>query len=91
MDQLPLDWKRQGIALLSAAYLTACQLLRYRFRDGIQSKYPYKTRESLKSMTAQHAYEIHRAVFVTEFPFMCEKVLEFALFKFDTLETAFDR
>jgi hypothetical protein len=90
MDQLPLDWKWQGIALLSAAYLTACQLLRYRFRDGIKSNYPYKTRESLKSMTAQHAYEIHRAVFVTEFPFMFEKALQFALFRFDILGFAFD-
>jgi hypothetical protein len=38
----------------------------------------------LKSMTTQHAYEIHRAVFVTEFPFMFEKALEFALFRFDS-------
>jgi hypothetical protein len=83
MDRLPLDWKWQSIALLSTAYLTACHLLRYRFRDGLQAKYPYKTREDLKSMTAQHAYEIHKAIFATEFPFMFEKALEFALFRFD--------
>jgi hypothetical protein len=79
MDHLSLDWKLGGIA-----YLTLCYLLRYRFRDGIKAKYPYKTQEDLKSMTTQHAYEIHRAVFVTEFPFMFEKALEFALFRFDS-------
>jgi hypothetical protein len=83
MDLLPLDWKWQGVALLSTAYLTACHLLRYRFRDRLRAKYPYKTREDLKSMTMQDAYEIHNAIFATEFPFMFEKALEFALFRFD--------
>ena len=34
-------------------------------------------------MTVQHAYEIHKAIVVTEFPFMFEKALQFALFRFD--------
>jgi hypothetical protein len=83
MDHLPLDWKWQSIALLSTAYLTACHLLRYRFRDRLRANYPYKNREDLKSMTAQHAYEIHKAIVATEFPFMFEKALQFALFRFD--------
>ena len=38
MDHLPLDWKWQSIALLSTAYLTACHLLRYRFRDRLEGQ-----------------------------------------------------
>jgi len=85
MDYLSFDWKWQSFALLSTAYITLCQLLRYRTRDAIQSKYPYKTRQSFKSMTTQHAFEIQKAIFATEFPFMTEKALQFALFRFESV------
>jgi hypothetical protein len=63
------------------AYLALVRALRYRKRDSVARKYPYKTRKDFKNMTADDAQAIVRLVFETEFPFLAEKSLQFALFR----------
>jgi hypothetical protein len=65
-----------------AGYLFLSNLLRYRARDRLISKYPYKTKDDFKNMTTEHAFEIQRFLYSTEFPFTSEKALQFALFRF---------
>jgi hypothetical protein len=62
-------------------YIGLCRLLRYNVRDGFYAKYPYKTKDDLKKMTAQDAWAIQQRLIATEFPFTYEKALQFALFK----------
>ncbi|KIW06963.1 uncharacterized protein PV09_02622 [Verruconis gallopava] len=63
------------------SYLALVRLLRYRRRDRIAKKYPYKTRADFSKMTADDAQAILRSVFECEFPFIGEKSLQFALFR----------
>jgi len=72
-------WSKAALAV--AGYLVVCRLLRYRARDGLANKLPYKTKDDLKNMTNKDAWEIQRILFATEFPFTAEKALQFALFR----------
>jgi len=62
-------------------YLALVRLLRYRKRNQIARKFPYKSRADFKNMTADEAQVIFKMVFETEFPFLAEKSLQFALFR----------
>jgi hypothetical protein len=64
------------------AYVVVVRLLRYRTREALWLKYPYKTRGSFKNMTNKEAFEIQRKIASQEFPFTYEKSLQFALFRF---------
>jgi hypothetical protein len=64
------------------AYAVVVRLLRYRTREELWLKYPYKTRGSFKNMTNSEAFEIQRKIASQEFPFTYEKSLQFALFRF---------
>ena len=63
------------------SYLALVRLLRYRKRDSVARKFPYKTRADFKNMTADDAQAIVKLVFEVEFPFLAEKSLQFALFR----------
>jgi hypothetical protein len=71
-----------SIPLLGIGYLSLCHLLRYRQRDKTLSRYPYRSRADLSRMTNQHAFEIQKGLYATEFPFTMEKALQFALFRY---------
>jgi hypothetical protein len=68
--------------LLGISYLSLCHALRYRQRDKTLARYPYRSREDLAKMTNQHAFEIQKGLYATEFPFTMEKALQFALFRY---------
>jgi hypothetical protein len=63
-------------------YLALVRLLRYRKRNSVARKFPYKTRADFKNMTADDAQAIVKLVFEVEFPFLAEKSLQFALFRY---------
>jgi hypothetical protein len=69
------------IATCLAGYAALCHFLRYRARDEKAAHYRYQSRDALKRMTNQHAWEIQQWLFQLEFPFTTEKALEFALFR----------
>lgn len=70
------------LALLGVfGYVYLCRVLRFRRLQQKVALYPYKTRESYAKMTTQHAYEIQKYMYGTEFPFTTQKALEFALFR----------
>jgi hypothetical protein len=68
-----------GVCFL--AWLGTVRLLRYRTRDKKYEKYGYKTPESFKNMSVDDAWDIQRYVLGTEFPWIGEKALQFALFR----------
>ena len=70
-----------GLAVL-AGYLLLVRKLRHLRRDREHAAYPYKTRDDLSKMTAEHAWAIVKYCMTLEFPFMSEKALAFALFKY---------
>lgn len=53
---------------VTVAYLTACRILRYRRRDAMHKKFYFPTKESLKRMSTDQAYEIDKYVKELEFP-----------------------
>lgn len=63
-------------------YILLCRLLRFQRVRQKHAFYPYRTRDSFARMTGEHAYEIQRYIFDTEFPFTAEKALQFALFRY---------
>jgi hypothetical protein len=73
-----------GLAVL-AGYLLLVRKLRYLRRDRKHAEYPYKTREDFAKMTAEDAWGIVKYIMSLEFPFMSEKALSFALFKYGSL------
>ena len=64
------------------SYLALVRMLRYRKRNSVARKFPYKTRDQFKNMTADDAQAIVKLVFEVEFPFLAEKSLQFALFRY---------
>jgi hypothetical protein len=72
----------QTALLTLFGYVLLCQVLRFQRLRQKQAMYPYKTRESFSKMTTQHAYEIQKYLYGVEFPFVTQKALEFALFRF---------
>lgn len=68
-------------ALGITAYLFLASSLRFRRRLSLQSKYPYKTRESMSRMTHHDAWAIQKTILQMEFPFIVLKSLQFALFR----------
>ncbi|KAF2667636.1 hypothetical protein BT63DRAFT_426487 [Microthyrium microscopicum] len=81
MENLVFDWNWTSVALVAVGYVCTIRLLRYRTEGSLQKKYPYKSRETMKKMTLQEAYEIQKVLFSQEFPFTAEKALQFALFR----------
>jgi hypothetical protein len=69
-------------ALALAVYVAVCRGLRFRRRDQEHAKYPYRNREDFSKMTTEHAWEITNYMSTLEFPFMTEKALQFALFRY---------
>ncbi|KAL5116727.1 hypothetical protein ACEQ8H_005339 [Pleosporales sp. CAS-2024a] len=69
-----------GLALL-VAYVTFCRGSRFWRRDKKHAAYPYVTREDLKKMNTEDAFEIVKYVQGLEFPFISNKALSFALFR----------
>jgi hypothetical protein len=76
-----------GFAVLTG-YLLFIRKLRYLRRDRKHAEYPYRTREDFSRMTADHAQEIVRYCMALEFPYLSEKALSFALFKYSSLGLA---
>lgn len=62
-------------------YLLVISHLRYARVHYLSRKYPFKTRDSLSSMTDRQAFEIQKLISQLEFPFMVLKSLQFALFR----------
>jgi hypothetical protein len=65
-----------------AGYGAFCTALRYQRRDKKHTEMPYKTREDFKNMTGEDAWVIVKYIISLEFPFLTEKALSFALFKY---------
>ena len=63
-------------------YVALCTALRYQRRDKKHAEMPYKTREDFKNMTGDDAWLILKYIISLEFPFLSEKALSFALFKY---------
>lgn len=68
-------------ALGIIAYLFLASSLRFQRRASLQSKYPYKTRESMARMSHHDAWAIQKTILQMEFPFIVLKSLQFALFR----------
>jgi hypothetical protein len=66
-------------------YVALCTALRYQRRDKKHAEMPYKTREDFKNMTGDDAWMIVQYIMSLEFPFLSEKALSFALFKYALL------
>ncbi|KAF2842148.1 hypothetical protein M501DRAFT_928154 [Patellaria atrata CBS 101060] len=62
-------------------YTAICQALRFRHRNALQAKYPYKTRADCARMTVDHAFEISLMLSRYEFPLMTLRATQFALFR----------
>ncbi len=71
-----------ALIVLGVSYLFLCALLRYRRRDKKHADYPYKTRADFARMTVEHAQQIQEYIYQLEFPWVANKALEFALFKY---------
>jgi outer membrane receptor for monomeric catechols len=74
------SWKAYA-ASLGLGYLVLCQALRFRREKAMRKKYGYPDRESLKTMTVEHAQMILKDLATLEFPQFMETSLQFALFK----------
>lgn len=66
-------------------YIAPCRSLRYVRRTKKHAQFPYKTREDLKKMTAEDAWEIVRYVQGLETSWSAGQALGFALFKSVTM------
>lgn len=64
-----------------ASYLVLVRALRYRRRDDIQRRFPYRTREEMVSMSLSEAASIVRELSEQEFPSVFYTSVSFALFK----------
>jgi hypothetical protein len=73
-----------GLAVL-AGYLLLIRKIRHLRRDRKHAEFPYKTREDFSKMTGEDAWAIVKYCMSLEFPFMSEKALSFALFKYGSL------
>ncbi|KAI8165739.1 Mycophenolic acid synthesis protein B [Colletotrichum sp. SAR 10_70] len=62
-------------------YLLLVRFLRYRRRDDLQKRFPYKTREEMASMSLSDAAAIIRELSEQEFPTIFYTSVSFALFK----------
>lgn len=62
-----------------SAYLLLVRALRYRTKDSWTIRFP--TRASFSKMTICEAQQIINDLFTREFPTVCEKALQFALFR----------
>lgn len=62
-------------------YVSVCSALRFQRVRSIQRKYPYPDRASYAKMTTQHAWEIQKALFSLEFPYIVDRAYQFALFR----------
>jgi hypothetical protein len=71
-----------GVSAL--AYLLLVRLLRYQARDAKPRKLGYTSHDSLKKMTVEDGWNIQRTILATEFPWIGEKALQFALFRYVT-------
>ncbi|TDZ61600.1 Mycophenolic acid synthesis protein B [Colletotrichum trifolii] len=69
------------ILAVFTAHLLLVRFLRYRRRDDIQRRYPYKTREEMASMSLSDAAAIMRELSDREFPTIFYSSVSFALFK----------
>ncbi|KAJ5018256.1 Mycophenolic acid synthesis protein B [Colletotrichum sp. SAR 10_99] len=63
------------------SYLLLVRFLRYRRRDDLQKRFPYKTREEMASMSLSDAAAIIRELSEQEFPTIFYTSVSFALFK----------
>ena len=75
----PINWQLVGLAV--AGYVLLCNMLRFQRMKRKHRQYPYSTREALSQMTVEHAQQIQLYIGETEFPYLFEKALAFALYK----------
>jgi hypothetical protein len=73
--------KRGAIALAVISYLALVRFLRFRRRNGLYRKFPFKTRKSLASMTIDDAMAIQQDLAQLEFPIVFSFAVFFAIFK----------
>ena len=62
-------------------YVALVERLRFRRRDSLTSKYPYRDRQSFARMTLEDAFEIMSPLAELEFPTTFSTSIFFALFK----------
>lgn len=77
-----LNLQAASVVVTIAGYVALCRMLRYRRREKEHSKRPYRSREDLKKMTAEDAWEIVKYIQGCEFPWISKKALSFALFRY---------
>ena len=61
---IPFDINGQNLGIAFAGYVILMRLLRYRGRDALQRKYRYDTKDSLKNMSLDDAFEIQKYLFI---------------------------
>lgn len=75
-----LNWPNWPFCLVPL-YLAYCSFFRFSRRNKKHALFPYPTRESFAKMTSEDAFQIVQYITTLEFPDLCEKALEFALFR----------
>ncbi len=69
------------VAVLVAAYIVVCHLLRFRGEKAILKRFPYPDRASMAKMTHAEAQQIYKHILTREFPYMTKTALQFGIFK----------